>query len=172
MYSFGVPHTDDQIEVDTQRRTVMLFRNAWNRQSSGYPDETYTFDQLLTDRRRLEMLTQLLAASDADELERQLTSDQPVLHSGYACSMSEVASRELRNDMAGVLRRVQAGEVITITVKGKPIAQLTATRPARRRWISAAELAQRLRVAQADPGLRPDLAWLAGDTTDDLGQIQ
>jgi prevent-host-death family protein len=37
--------------------------------------------------------------------------------------MPEVPSRELRNDTAGVLRRAQAGEVLTITVKGKPVAQ-------------------------------------------------
>lgn len=86
--------------------------------------------------------------------------------------MSEVASRELRNDTAGVLRRVEAGEVITITVKGKPVAQLTAARPNRRRWLSGAELARRLTNAQADPGLRRDLAELAGETTDDLGPIR
>jgi hypothetical protein len=38
----------------------------------------------------------------------------------------------------------------------------------RRRWISRDALALRLRVAQADSGLRHDLARLAGDTTDDL----
>jgi prevent-host-death family protein len=86
--------------------------------------------------------------------------------------MAEVASRDLRNDTAGVLRRAEAGEIITITVKGKPVAQLTAARPERRRWLSGAELAQRLRRVQADPGLRRELAELAGDTTDDLGQIQ
>ncbi len=74
MSSFAVPHTDDQIEVDTQWRTVMVFRNAWNRQSSGYPDETYTFDELLGDQSRLATLTQTLAASDAAEFERQLRS--------------------------------------------------------------------------------------------------
>jgi hypothetical protein len=41
-----------------------------------------------------------------------------------------------------------------------------------RRWLSRAELSQRLRRAQADPGLRGDLAALMGDTTDDLGPIQ
>jgi prevent-host-death family protein len=86
--------------------------------------------------------------------------------------MSEVASRDLRNDTAGVLRRAEAGEVITITVKGKPVAQLTAARPARRRWLAGAELAQRLRRVQADPGLRRELAGLAGDTTDVLGPIR
>jgi prevent-host-death family protein len=86
--------------------------------------------------------------------------------------MTVVASRELRNDTAGLLRRVQAGEELTVTVSGQPVAHLTAIRPSRRRWLPRAELAARLRVAQADPGLRDDLAQLAGDTTDDLGPIQ
>jgi len=76
--------------------------------------------------------------------------------------MSELPSRELRNDTAGVLRRVEAGEVLTITVKGKPVAQLAAFQPSRRR----------LRRALSDPGLRGDLAALAGDITDDLGPIR
>ncbi|CKZ91576.1 prevent-host-death family protein [Mycobacterium tuberculosis] len=41
----------------------------------------------------------------------------------------EVASRELRNNTAGLLRRVQAGEDITITANGKPVALLTAGSP-------------------------------------------
>ncbi len=94
------------------------------------------------------------------------------LRNGYTRSMSELPSRELRNDTAGVLRRVEAGEVLTITVKGKPVAQLAALAPSRRRWLSRAELSRRLQKAQADPGLRGDLAALFGDTTDDLGPIQ
>lgn len=85
--------------------------------------------------------------------------------------MSIVASRELRNDTAGLLRRVQAGEEMTITMNGRPVAQLTAVRPPRR-WLPRAELLGRLRRAQADPGLRADLARLAGDTTDDLDPIR
>jgi hypothetical protein len=34
------------------------------------------------------------------------------------------------------------------------------------------ELLGRLQKAQADPGLRQDLARLAGDTTDDLGDLE
>lgn len=71
-----------------------------------------------------------------------------------------------------MLRRVEAGEVLTITVKGKPVAQLTAARPGRRRWLSGVEMSQRLNRAQADPGLRSDLAALVGDSTDDLGPIR
>lgn len=90
----------------------------------------------------------------------------------YICSMSTVASRELRNDTAGVLRRVQAGEEVTITVRGRPVAQLIALEPSRRRWLPGAELMARLRRAQADPGLRDDLDRLAGDTTEDLDPIR
>lgn len=86
--------------------------------------------------------------------------------------MSEVASRDLRNDTAGVLRRVQAGEDVVVTVNGRPVARLVPVQPARRQWIARAELARRLRRAQADPGLRADLERLAGDTTDDLGDIR
>lgn len=90
----------------------------------------------------------------------------------YSCSMSEVASRELRNDTAGVLRRVRDGEDVTITVSGRPVAILTAVGPQRRRWLNKAEVLSRLRRAQADPGLRQDLAILASDTTEDLGPIR
>ena len=90
----------------------------------------------------------------------------------YGRSVHEVASRELRNDTAGLLRRVQAGEEITVTVNGKPVALLTALQPARRRWLSRDEMLLRLRRSQADPGLRRDLVALAGDTTDDLGPVR
>jgi prevent-host-death family protein len=86
--------------------------------------------------------------------------------------MTVVASRELRNDTAGVLRRVQAGEDVVITVNGQPVAQITAFRTPRRRWLPRSELVARLQHAQADPGLRDELARLAGDSTDDLGPIR
>jgi prevent-host-death family protein len=85
--------------------------------------------------------------------------------------MADVASRDLRNDTAGVLRRVQAGEEVVITVSGRPVAQLVPLQRSRRRWLDRAELVRRLAVARADPGLRDDLARLAGETTDDLGPI-
>ena len=84
---------------------------------------------------------------------------------------SEVASRELRNNTADLLRRVQAGEEIVITTRGKPVASLVPVETTRRRWLPRAELVRRLAVVQADAGLRNDLAALAGDTTDDLDPI-
>ncbi|MBU3685711.1 MAG: hypothetical protein EBU23_11885 [Mycobacteriaceae bacterium] len=74
MASFTVPYTDHQIEVDTEKREVLFFRNAWNRESSGYPDETYTFDALLADRGLMLLLTGMLASNDAAELERLVGS--------------------------------------------------------------------------------------------------
>ncbi len=80
--------------------------------------------------------------------------------------MSEVASRELRNQTRALLDRVQAGERITITVEGRPVAVLA---PVGRRpqWIARGEFAQIL-VNQADPGMADDLAALGQETTDDL----
>ena len=95
-----------------------------------------------------------------------------MLRKCYDCRMSEVASRDLRNDTAGVLKRVQDGEDVVITVNGKAVARLVPLQPARRRWLPRAELVRRLAHAQADPALRDDLAQLAGDSTDDLGDIR
>jgi len=86
--------------------------------------------------------------------------------------MTEIAARELRNRTADVLRRVEAGEQVTITSRGRPVAELIPVRARRRRPIARAELTRRVVHIQADPGLRDDLALLAGDTTDDLGPIR
>lgn len=86
--------------------------------------------------------------------------------------MSEIAARELRNNTAAVLRRVEAGEQVTITSRGRPVAELIRVRAVRRRPIPRAELVRRLGAAQADPGLRDDLANLGGETTDDLAPIR
>ena len=86
--------------------------------------------------------------------------------------MGQVASRELRNDTAGLLRRVEEGEEVIITVRGRAVAELVPLRRRQQRWFPRAELIRRLPSSQADPGLRADLAQLAGWTTDDLGPIR
>ncbi|MCW2954441.1 MAG: hypothetical protein JWQ48_3611 [Conexibacter sp.] len=83
----------------------------------------------------------------------------------------EVAARELRNKTAALLRQVEAGEHVVITTRGRPVASLVPLETRSRRWLSRAELIRRLAATQADPGLRDDLARLAGDTTDDLGPL-
>ena len=85
--------------------------------------------------------------------------------------MVEVATRELRNETAGVLRRVEGGETVVITVRGKPVADLVPHRDDEPRWIPREELIELLKTHSADPGLRDDLERIAGDTTDDLGPI-
>lgn len=52
--------------------------------------------------------------------------------------MATIPQKELRNNVAAVLRRAEAGEQITITVSGRPVAQLG---PAtQRRWVGGPAL--------------------------------
>jgi prevent-host-death family protein len=83
----------------------------------------------------------------------------------------KVASRELRNDTAGVLRRAAAGESVQITVNGEPVAELGPLSERRSHWTSSALLVARLEGIQADPALREELRALAGDT-DELGPLE
>lgn len=61
---------------------------------------------------------------------------------------------------------------MTITNRGRPVAQLTAIPAVSHRPIARAELTRRLRRTQADSSLREDLSVLAGETTDDLDPIR
>lgn len=78
--------------------------------------------------------------------------------------MTEIPLRELRNHTSEVLRRVEDGEELDVTVNGRPVARLIPL-PRRPRFLPAEELLK----YQADPGLLDDLRELLGDeTTDDL----
>jgi prevent-host-death family protein len=80
--------------------------------------------------------------------------------------MTEVASRELRNATRALLDRVEAGETLTITVDGRPVA-LLAPIGRRRRWLPRREFAEIVQTSQADAGLAADLEELAGEMTDE-----
>ena len=80
--------------------------------------------------------------------------------------MAQVASRELRNQTRALLDRVEAGERITVTVDGRPIADLVPT-TARRRWMPRDQFVRAVVVHQADAALRRELAALSQQTTDD-----
>jgi prevent-host-death family protein len=54
--------------------------------------------------------------------------------------MPTIPQKELRNNVGDVLRRAEAGEEFTITVAGRPVAELGPAR--RRRWVSGADLAR------------------------------
>ena len=85
----------------------------------------------------------------------------------YGTAMADVASRELRNNTRAVLARVEAGESITITVDGRPVATLEPI-SRRSRSMTREAFARALARSQADPGLRDVLRDLAPDTTDDI----
>lgn len=81
--------------------------------------------------------------------------------------MSEVASRELRNNTRSLLERVEGGEEVTITVDGRPVAVLhpVGRRP---RWLRREEFVRGVGSHQADPGLKGVLRELVPDSTADL----
>ncbi len=81
--------------------------------------------------------------------------------------MGDVASRQLRNNTRALLGRVEAGESITITVDGRPVAVLSPV-SGRRRWMPREEFVRTVVRHQADPGLNAELRGLAPDTTDDI----
>lgn len=81
--------------------------------------------------------------------------------------MAEVASRELRNHTRAVLERVEAGEEVTITVDGRPVANLVPI-DRRPRYMPRDEFLRNLVENQADAGLTRELREMLPDTTDDL----
>ena len=72
--------------------------------------------------------------------------------------MEDVSSRDLRNRTAEVLRRVESGERLRVTVSRRPVAELVPL--GRARWVSGAALERVLRDASADRRLLADLAPL------------
>lgn len=71
----------------------------------------------------------------------------------------DVPARDLRNHTRDVLRRVERGEQVRITVNRRPIAEL---RPLadRTAWVKGSTMEQALCDASADPGLHEDLLAL------------
>jgi prevent-host-death family protein len=96
-----------------------------------------------------------------------LSAERTLSHTCYGCRMSEVASRELRNNTRALLDRVEAGETVTITVDGRAVAVLqpVSRRP---RWFARDEFVRLVQPRQADAGLAEVLRELAPDSTDDL----
>jgi len=75
--------------------------------------------------------------------------------------------RDLRNDVSRILRRVEHGERFTVTVRGKPVADLVPHHVERRRFIPRDELVTFLSSRRPDPTLREEIRRLIPDTTDD-----
>jgi prevent-host-death family protein len=84
----------------------------------------------------------------------------------YGRFMTErVSVRELRNHTADVLRRVEAGARLQVTVDRRPVAEIVPL-PARTTWVPRQRAVDSL--VQADPGLKKDLDEALPDTVDDL----
>jgi prevent-host-death family protein len=78
-----------------------------------------------------------------------------------------ITQRELRNDSAAVLREVQAGETITVTRNGTPIAELRPIPP--RRFVPRGTIAHAARRAPSVDyaRFREDLDAVADPLTDE-----
>lgn len=72
---------------------------------------------------------------------------------------NEVAARELRNNVSEVLRRVEAGERLLVTVSGRPVAELVPLRgrPSSVPWT---QFQRDLDGHRADSGLTGELQEL------------
>jgi prevent-host-death family protein len=81
--------------------------------------------------------------------------------------MRNVSVRDLRNDTSQVVAAVRAGERVTLTVRGEPVADIVA-HGGRSRWLSGPWLAVQLEARQADSALTAVLAEALPDTIDEL----
>jgi len=79
----------------------------------------------------------------------------------------QIGVRDLRNRTAQVIDAVEAGERVTLTVHGQPVADIV-PHGRRARWLSGTRLREQLRERAADPGLAGELDDLAGQTLDEL----
>lgn len=79
----------------------------------------------------------------------------------------DIGVRDLRNRTADVIAAVEAGERVTLTVRGTPVADIV---PHGRRspWLDGAWLEAELETGSADPALSAELETLAGQTLDEL----
>ena len=80
--------------------------------------------------------------------------------------MDSIPQKQLRNQVGGVLRRVEAGETLIVTVAGRPVVELHPA--ARRRWVSGPALAD-VWHGPTPSGLDDDLARLGAGLVDPSG---
>ncbi len=77
--------------------------------------------------------------------------------------MPSIPQKELRNNSGEILRRAEAGERFTITVSGRPVAELGPA--SRRQWVSTGTLGD-LFDLPADPRLAEDVAGFDAELRD------
>jgi prevent-host-death family protein len=81
--------------------------------------------------------------------------------------VADIPVRELRNNVSQVLRRVEAGERLRVTVSGRPVAALVplGNRPQEMPWN---QFLSSLTAVRADAALTDELRVLLPDRTDEL----
>lgn len=79
----------------------------------------------------------------------------------------EIGIRDLRNHTAQVIDAVKAGERVTLSVHGKPVADIV-PHGQHARSLSGRQLRLQLVERAADPGLDRELHELAGQMLDEL----
>ena len=77
--------------------------------------------------------------------------------------MVTIPQKELRNQVSEVLRRVEAGETLTVTVAGREVAEISPVR--KRRWVSGSAL-DRIWRGPTPRGLEDDLARMDAAVVD------
>jgi prevent-host-death family protein len=82
--------------------------------------------------------------------------------------MRTIPQRELRNQIGRVLREVEAGERLRVTVDGRPVADLIPIGGLRRTFVPREEIASLIRAAALDPHFARDLDALIGATIDEI----
>jgi len=75
--------------------------------------------------------------------------------------------RDLRNRTSQVIDAVRAGERVTLTVRGEPVADIV-PHGRRTRWLVGPRVREQLGERAADPALQGELDTVAGQTLSEL----
>lgn len=75
-YSFNF-NENDALELDSERRTISVFHNAWTRDSSGTPDKVVAFSDFMVDLTFQAELKSGLAAPDYERVLEIVRTSQP-----------------------------------------------------------------------------------------------
>lgn len=83
--------------------------------------------------------------------------------------MSErtVAQRELRAHIGAILREVEAGNTVRVTVSGRPVARIVPIEE-RRPWATREEIAAFAATRKPDPTFRKEIRAILDQTVDEL----
>ena len=83
--------------------------------------------------------------------------------------MSErtIPQRELRAHIGAILREVEAGNTVKVTVSGRPVARIVPIEE-RRAWATRDEIAAFAKTRKPDPTFRKEIRAILDQTIDEL----